>query len=115
MARDEIILTSAGPARAHVEVDLRDWVTRLVRASLIVILDVAVVGLLWALGAMAEGSFSRWVDAALPHGCGAIGAILTLALFTFFVIPAVGFASWSFQRLQRDEIGACVSFSCAKS
>jgi signal transduction histidine kinase len=30
---------------------------------------------------------------------------LTLALFAFFVIPAVGFAVWSYQRLQRDDRG----------
>src|SRR5687768_9809441 len=56
---DQIVQTSVGPARAHVEVDLRSWPNRIVRASLIVMLNIAVVGLLWALGAIAEGGFVR--------------------------------------------------------
>jgi len=100
---DEIIATSAGPVRAHVEVDLRSWSARLVRAALVVILDVAIAGIIWALGAMAEGGFFRWVRRRGSRWVRSYRGRLTLALFTFFVIPAVGFAIWSYQRLQRDD------------
>jgi two-component system nitrogen regulation sensor histidine kinase NtrY len=102
---DEILMTSAGPARAHVEVDLRTWPTRIVRAALIVIFDVAVAGILWALGAMAEGGFFRWLRRRTSAWRRSYRGRLSLALFAFFVIPAVGFATWSFQRLQRDDRG----------
>ena len=102
---DEILPTSGGLTRAHVEVDLRSWPTRIVRAALIIILDVAVAGILWALGTMAEGGFFRWVRGRAKRWTRSYRGRLTLALFTFFVVPAVGFAVWSYQRLQRDDRG----------
>ena len=100
---DQIMTTSNGPARAHVEVDIRTWGTRLVRASLIVILDIIVAGLLWALGAMAEGGFVRWVRWRASRWALSYRGRLTLALFTFFVVPAVAFGAWSYQRLRGDD------------
>ena len=102
---DEVMPTSVGQSRAHVEVDLRTWPTRIVRASLIVILDIAVAGILWALGTMAEGGFFRWIKSRSSRWMRSYRGRLTLALFAFFVIPAVGFALWSYQRLQRDDRG----------
>jgi signal transduction histidine kinase len=102
---DEIIDTSHGPSRAHVEIDLRSWPTRLVRVALIVILDVAIAGLLWALGTMSEGGFFRWIRGRSSRWIRSYRGRLTLALFAFFVIPAVGFGFWSYQRLQRDDRG----------
>ena len=102
---DEIIETSAGPTRAHVEVDLRAWSTRLVRASLVVILNVFVAAIFWALGAMAEGGFFRWARSRASRWTRSYRGRLTLALFTFFVVPAVAFAGWSYQRLRGDDRG----------
>ena len=102
---DEILQTSSGLARAHVEIDLRSWPTRLVRVALIVIFDCIVAGLLWALGTVAEGGFFRWVRRRSSTWVRSYRGRLTLALFAFFVIPAVGFAAWSYQRLQRDDRG----------
>jgi signal transduction histidine kinase len=102
---DEVLLTALGPSRAHVEIDLRTWPTRIVRAALIVILDVAVAGILWALATMAEGGFFRWIRTRASRWLRSYRGRLTLALFAFFVIPAVGFAVWSYQRLQRDDRG----------
>ena len=102
---DEVLATSLGPSRAHVEVDLRTWPTRIVRAALIVILDVAVAGILWALATMAEGGFFRWMRTRSSRWVRSYRGRLTLALFTFFVVPAVGFGLWSYQRLQRDDRG----------
>lgn len=102
---DEVLATSTGPARAHVDVDLRSWPTRIVRAALIVIVDIAAAGILWALATMAEGGFFRWIKSRSSRWLRSYRGRLTLALFAFFVIPAVGFAVWSYQRLQRDDRG----------
>jgi two-component system nitrogen regulation sensor histidine kinase NtrY len=100
---DQLIATSDGMARAHVEIDIRAWPTRLVRASLAVILNVTIAGLLWALAAAAEGGFFRWVRSRATRWAHSYRGRLTLALFTFFVVPAVAFAGWSYQRLRGDD------------
>ncbi|HUQ48310.1 MAG TPA: HAMP domain-containing sensor histidine kinase [Gemmatimonadaceae bacterium] len=102
---DELIATSRGEARAHVEVDLRSRETRFVRGWLVVTLDVAIAGLLWALGAMAEGGFWRWVRRRTSRWLRSYRGRLSLALFLFFIVPAVAFATWSYQRLRGDDRG----------
>lgn len=100
---DEVIATSRGTARAHVEVDLRTWPTRLVRASLIVTLDITIALLLWALSTILEGGFLRWLRRRGSLWMRSYRGRLTLALFAFFVFPAVAFTAWSFQRLRGDD------------
>ncbi len=100
---DQWIESSRGPIRAHAEVDLESFPARLVRGSLIVILNVAVAGFLWALGALAEGGFARWVRGRAWRWALSYRGRLTLALFTFFVVPALAFAGWSYQRLRGDD------------
>ncbi|MEO5903018.1 MAG: ATP-binding protein [Gemmatimonadaceae bacterium] len=102
---DELIPTSNGPARAHVEVDLRSRPTLFVRGWLVVTLDVAIAGLLWVLNAMAEGGFWRLVRRRASKWLGSYRGRLTLALFMFFIAPAVAFATWSYQRLRGDDRG----------
>ena len=100
---DQLIATSRGAARAHVEIDIRSWGTRIVRASLAIIVDLIFAGMLWALGATAEGGFFRWVRGRASRWAMSYRGRLTLALFTFFVVPAVAFAAWSYQRLRGDD------------
>jgi two-component system nitrogen regulation sensor histidine kinase NtrY len=100
---DQLIQTSRGLARAHVEIDIRSWVTRLVRASLAILFSLGVAGILWALGSMAEGGFFRWVRLRSVRWARSYRGRLTLALFMFFVVPAVAFAGWSYQRLRGDD------------
>jgi len=100
---DRLVQTSRGLARAHAEVDLRSVAARSERAVLIAILDVAIAGLLWALGAMAEGGFVRWLRARSGRWIRSYRGRLTLALSAFFVVPALAFAIWSYQRLSNDE------------
>jgi two-component system nitrogen regulation sensor histidine kinase NtrY len=100
---DQLIRTSQGLARAHVEIDIRSWVTRLVRASLAIIFNLGIAGILWALGSMAEGGFFRWVRIKSVRWARSYRGRLTLALFMFFVVPAVAFAGWSYQRLRGDD------------
>lgn len=100
---DQIVQTSGGPARAHVEVDIRSWGTRIVRTSLVIIFNLALAGILWALGTMAEGGFFRWLRSRASRWIRSYRGRLTLALFAFFVVPAVSFAGWSYQRLRGDD------------
>jgi signal transduction histidine kinase len=100
---DELISTSNGTARAHVEVDLRSSATRLVRGSLVVIFDIAIAALIWAFGAMAEGGFWRWVRRRASRWLRSYRGRLSLALWFFFILPAVAFATWSYQRLRGDD------------
>jgi signal transduction histidine kinase len=100
---DQLIATSRGPRRVHAEVELRSPTARGERLVLIVILDAAMGGLLWALGAMAEGGFLRWVRARAAKWIRSYRGRLTLALSAFFAIPALAFALWSYQRLRTDD------------
>jgi two-component system nitrogen regulation sensor histidine kinase NtrY len=103
MHGDQLIETSRGIARAHAEVDFRSVAARGERSILIVVLDAAIAGLLWALGAMAEGGFVRWLRARSVRWIRSYRGRLSLALSAFFVIPALTFAVWSYQRLRNDD------------
>ncbi len=100
---DRLVPTSAGTMRAHVEIDLRSRWARAERGLLLLLLNVLLAGLLWLVGAAAERGFARWVRARASRWIYTYRARLTLALFTFFVIPAVAFALWSYQRLRSDD------------
>ncbi|MEX2109817.1 MAG: ATP-binding protein [Gemmatimonadaceae bacterium] len=100
---DRLVPTSSGTMRAHVEIDLRSVWARAQRGLLLLLLNVILAGLLWLIGAAAERGFVRWVRARSSRWIYTYRARLTLALFTFFVIPAVAFAVWSYQRLRSDD------------
>jgi signal transduction histidine kinase len=55
------------------------------------------------VGTMAEGGFFRWVRRRGSRWAKSYRGRLTLALFMFFVVPAVAFAAWSYQRLRGDD------------
>ena len=104
MHGDRLIATSAGTMRAHVEIDLRSPWARAERGVLVLLLDLLIAGLLWLLAAIAEKGFLRWLRVRAAHWIYTYHARLTLALFAFFVIPAVAFAVWSYQRLRSDDL-----------
>jgi two-component system nitrogen regulation sensor histidine kinase NtrY len=101
---DRLISTSAGTMRAHVEIDLRSLWARAERGSLVLLLDVLLGGLFWLLGTAAEKGFARWLRVRAARWIYTYHARLTLALFAFFVIPAITFAVWSYQRLRSDDV-----------
>src|SRR5207237_8716946 len=101
---DRLISTSAGTMRAHVEIDLRSLWARGERGVLVLLLDLMVAGFFWLLGAVAERGFLRWLRVRAAEWIYTYHARLTLALFAFFVIPAVAFAVWSYQRLRGDDL-----------
>ncbi len=100
---DRLVPTSNGTMRAHVEIDLRSVWARAQRGLLLLFSNVVLAGLLWLIGAAAERGFVRWVRVRASRWIYTYRARLTLALFTFFVIPAVAFAVWSYQRLRSDD------------
>jgi signal transduction histidine kinase len=101
---NRLISTSAGTMRAHVEIDLRSVWARAERGSLVLLLDLLLAGMFWLLGTMAEKGFVRWLRARAAKWIYTYHARLTLALFAFFVIPAIAFAAWSYQRLRSDDL-----------
>jgi signal transduction histidine kinase len=90
--------------RAHVEIDLRSLWARGERGVLVLLLDLLIAGLVWLLGALAERGFVRWVRVRAARWIYTYHARLTLALFAFFVIPAIAFALWSYRRLRSDDL-----------
>jgi signal transduction histidine kinase len=101
---DRLISTSAGTKRAHIEIDLRSVWARAERGVLALLLDLFVAGIFWLLGALPEKGFVRWLRLRAAHWIYTYHARLTLALFAFFVVPAIAFAVWSYQRLRSDDL-----------
>ena len=100
---DWIITASGGPTRVHVEVELRSWADLVQRGVLIVLLDVVLITVIWTLNAAADGGLVRWASARVGRWVKSYRARLTFSLFGFFVVPAVVFAVWSYQRLRSDD------------
>jgi hypothetical protein len=70
--------------------------------ALIVMLDLAIVGVLWLASVVADGGAGRWFHARRRTWGRSYRARLSLALFAFFVMPALAFAVWSYQQLATD-------------
>jgi signal transduction histidine kinase len=101
---DWLITASGGPTRVHVEVELRSWAALIQRGVLIVLLDVVLIMLIWTLNAAADGGLVRWANARVGRWVESYRARLTFSLFGFFVVPALVFAIWSYQRLRNDDL-----------
>ena len=97
------IMASGGPTRVHVEVELRSWAALTQRGVLIVLLDVVLITVIWTLNAAADGGLVRWASARVGRWAASYRARLTFSLFGFFVVPAIVFAIWSYQRLRSDD------------
>ena len=89
-----------GTRIVHATVDLRGPVPLFVRGVLVVLLDAAVLAALWFLAELVSGArFSRprWRSLARSFRIR-----LAATLAAFFLLPAVGFAAWSFARLGEE-------------
>ena len=100
---DWIITAASGPTRVHVEVELRSPASLIQRGVLVVLLDLVLITIIWTLNAAADGGLVRWASARVGRWVESYRARLTFSLFGFFVVPAVVFAIWSYQRLRRDD------------
>ncbi len=106
MVGDARVGTDDVPRRAHVEVDLRGLDALVPRGALLVLLDVAVVLLIWMASAMADGGVWRWLRWQRARWRRSYRSQLSIALLTFFLAPAVGFALWEAFRLREDDRSA---------
>ena len=91
-----------GPSRVHLEVELRSVDALVQRGSLVVLFDLAIVGVIWLMSVMADGAVGRWLRDRQRRWRRSYRTQVTLALFGFFMIPAVAFAAWSYQQLAAD-------------
>jgi signal transduction histidine kinase len=99
--RNDFPLVLSGTSRlVHATIDLRGPLPLLVRGVLVVLLDAAVLALLWFLAELVAGARPappRWRSLARSFRVR-----LAVALSAFFIVPAVGFAAWSFVRLSNE-------------
>jgi two-component system nitrogen regulation sensor histidine kinase NtrY len=99
--RNEYPLTVAGEVRSvHATIDLRGPAPLFVRGVLVVLLDAAVLALLWYIAELVAGARLprlRWRSLARSFRFR-----LAVTLAAFFILPAVGFAAWSFTRLATE-------------
>lgn len=89
-----------GVRTVYALVDMRGPVPLLVRGALVVALDACVLGLLWLLAEFVAGGRlprPRWRSLARSYRIR-----LAATLAAFFIVPAVGFAAWSFARLSTE-------------
>jgi signal transduction histidine kinase len=99
--RNEYPLLVGSAARSvHALIDLRGPVPLFVRGALVVLFDAAVLALLWFIAELVAGARPpkpRWRSATRSFRIR-----LAIALALFFIVPAVGFAAWSFTRLASE-------------
>jgi signal transduction histidine kinase len=88
-------------ARAHVEVDLRGLDSLIPRGGLLVLVALTVVWLVWLLAATADGRVARWLRVRRGR-LRSYRTRLSVALFLFFLVPAMVFAVWSWEQLYND-------------
>jgi len=99
---DDVIQTVAGPARVHLEVDTRSSWALFQRLLLVLLLDGLVAWLVWILALSAEGGALTRARLRIRHWGRSYRARLIVALFVFFLAPAVAFSFWSYRRLRSD-------------
>lgn len=84
----------------HARIDLRGRLPLFVRGALVVLLDAAMLALLWFVGELISGARPpglQWHSLARSFRIR-----LAATLAAFFLLPAIGFAGWSFLRLAEE-------------
>jgi two-component system, NtrC family, nitrogen regulation sensor histidine kinase NtrY len=99
--RNEFPVVLSGQGRlVHATIDLRGPLPLFVRGVLVVLLDAAVLALLWFVAELVAGvrpGRPPWRSLARSFRVR-----LAVTLGGFFIVPAVGFAAWSFVRLSNE-------------
>jgi signal transduction histidine kinase len=105
VARSERSLEApAGLRHVHLRVGLGSPTQLLVRGILAVLVDVALISVLWLWGYLLAGGAAPAL-AIRPRWPRSYRGQLTLVLSVFFVAPTVGFAAWSIVRVQAEADG----------
>lgn len=95
-----VVSLPIGTALVHLVVDLRGPWPLLVRAVLVVLFDLALLALAWAVSRVVTDGW--WSPPRWPSPRRVLGSYrgrLTLVLAAFFVVPVLAFSLWSFARL----------------
>src|SRR6185312_7260296 len=100
---DHLVDTGAGEMRAHIEIDLRSQGTLVQGGTLIVLVDLILLSVLWLASVFPERALWRLLRGRARRWRRSYRARLTVGLFAFFVLPALAFAFWSYQRLQLED------------
>ena len=103
MHGDHIVRTSQGPMRAHIEIELRSLGVLLQRGALAVMLDLVLLFALWMIAALPDGRVLNRLRVGVRRWGTSYRSRLTVVLFAFFVIPALAFALWSYERLRTED------------
>ncbi|MEO7039241.1 MAG: ATP-binding protein [Candidatus Elarobacter sp.] len=103
MHGDHVVFTSRGAMRAHIEIELRSLGILLQRGALAVMLDLVLLFALWMFAALPDGRVLRRLRVQLRRWGTSYRSRLTVVLFAFFVIPALIFALWSYERLRTED------------
>lgn len=93
-----------GNLHAHVEVELRSLEALAPRGALLILLNLAVIGLLWISAATSDGALRRWIRGRTAQWRNSYRARLTITFFAAFVVPSVAFALWTYRRLQDEDL-----------
>jgi two-component system, NtrC family, nitrogen regulation sensor histidine kinase NtrY len=99
--RNEYPLELTGGRRVvHASIDLRGPVPLFVRGALVILFDAGVLALLWLVAELIAGvrlRRPRWRSLSRSFRIR-----LAVTLAAFFLLPAIGFAAWSFARLAQE-------------
>jgi len=103
MHGDHIVRTALGPMRAHIEIELRSLGILLQRGALAVMLDLVILFALWMVAALPDGRVLTRLRVGIRRWGTSYRSRLTVVLFAFFVLPALVFALWSYERLRSED------------
>ena len=103
MHGDHLVRTSQGLLRAHIEIELRSLGVLLQRGALAVMLDLVILFVLWMIAALPDGRVLKRLRVGVRRWGTSYRSRLTIVLFAFFVIPALVFALWSYERLRTED------------
>ncbi len=89
-------------ATVHVEIGLSSTWALVQRGTLLLLLDLVVVGALVALGTLASRGMPRWLRVRRRRWMRSYRLQLTVALLGFFALPALAFGLWASRQLRED-------------
>jgi signal transduction histidine kinase len=97
---DRVLDLPGGARHVHAEIALRDPPALLIRGALVVVLDFAVLALLWLLS---ETSWPAVRRLSVRRAARSFQVRLAAVLGLFFIVPAAAFTVWSLSQLQDEE------------